>query len=97
LRDYPVVFVVIEPMVVKKVFGGGAEDFQITEEFLKDDAVKQAVLDSMVDLANANKFSTLERPKQITLLPKAFTEINPDIMTPTFKMKRNVAKDTFKD
>merc|ERR1712224_532480 len=63
LRDYPVVFVVIEPMVVKKVFGGGAEDFQITEEFLKDDAVKQAVLDSMVDLANANKFSTLERPK----------------------------------
>lgn len=97
LRDYVVGFLVVEPMVMKKVFSGGAEDFQITEELLNDDKTKQAVLDQLWNLATEQKFNSLEKPKQITLLAKPFNEINPDMLTPTFKMKRNVAKEFFKE
>lgn len=45
LRDYVVGFLVVEPMVMKKVFSGGAEDWQMTEEFLNDEKTKQVVLD----------------------------------------------------
>jgi long-chain acyl-CoA synthetase len=40
--------------------------------------------------------SGLERPKAITLVREPFT-IENNILTPTFKLKRNVAKEIFKD
>lgn len=48
-------------------------------------------------LAEANKFNSLEKPKQITLLDKQMNEINAELLTPTMKLKRNVAKEFFKD
>ena len=47
-------------------------------------------------LASANKLNSLEKPKQITLLMDPFT-IESDILTPTMKLKRNIATDRFKD
>ena len=85
-------FIVVEPLAIKKVFGEGKEDFEMTEELLADVKVKQTVLNTMLKLAEANKFNSLEKPKQITLLPKPFNELNPDLLTPTMKLKRNVAK-----
>lgn len=95
LRDYVVGFLVVEPLALKKVFGGGAEDFQVTDELLEDEKVKQVILDSLLALADANKFNSLEKPKQLTLLPKPFNELNPELLTPTMKLKRNVARDHF--
>ena len=55
---------------------------------------KQTVYDSLIVLANANKFNGLEKPKQIKLLKDPFS-IENDILTPTMKMKRNVATKFF--
>ena len=47
-------------------------------------------------LASTNRLNSLEKPKQITLLMDPFT-IESDLLTPTMKLKRNIAKDTFKE
>lgn len=92
-KDYVVGFCVVEPVSLKKAFG----QEELNEEFLTRDDVKQFILDDLWKLAVDNKFSSLEKPKQLTLVDKAFNEINPELLTPTFKMKRNVAKVFFKD
>lgn len=52
------------------------------------------VYDDLISLATENKFNSLEKPKQITLMKDPFT-IESDILTPTMKLKRNVAKKMF--
>ena len=43
----------------------------------------------------ANKLSGLEKPKEIMLTKEAFSVEN-NILTPTFKLKRHVAREFFK-
>lgn len=65
------------------------------EEVYADQAEYQkVVLDSINEVAKAKKFSSLEKPKEIYLTADAFTVEN-DILTPTFKMKRNVGKKVY--
>lgn len=65
------------------------------EEVYADQAEYQkVVLDSIAEVAKAKKFSSLEKPKEIFLTADAFTVEN-DILTPTFKMKRNVGKKVY--
>lgn len=45
-------------------------------------------------LAVENKFSSLEKPKQIHLVYDAWT-VETDILTPTMKTKRNIAKKIY--
>ena len=52
------------------------------------------VLADINRLAVLNKFNSLEKPKQIMLLKDPFT-IDSDILTPTLKLKRNVAKKMY--
>jgi long-chain acyl-CoA synthetase len=47
------------------------------------------------ELAKLNKLSGLEKIKRVHLFGQAFTTEN-DLMTPTFKVKRNVAQKVFK-
>jgi long-chain acyl-CoA synthetase len=47
-------------------------------------------------LAVANKFNSLEKPKQICLLADPFT-VESDILTPTMKLKRNIAKKMYQE
>ena len=49
----------------------------------------------MLELAKQNKLSGLEKVKKIYLAPEPMT-IENDILTPTMKIKRNVAKNVFK-
>ena len=51
----------------------------------------QTIYDDCMELAAANKFNSLEKPKQVMLLGDPWTEVN-EFLTPTFKMKRNIAK-----
>lgn len=60
-------------------------------ELVKDGELKKAVLDQMVQIAGANKFNSLEKPQDIFLTADAFSVEN-DILTPTFKLKRNVGQ-----
>ena len=50
----------------------------------------------LMKLAAENKCSSLEKPKDIYLHPEEFS-IDNNILTPTFKLKRNVASKFFED
>ena len=47
-------------------------------------------------IATENKFNSLEKPKQIMLIKDPFT-IESDMLTPTMKLKRNIAKAMYND
>ena len=58
--------------------------------------MKQAILDDFCALAVEAKFNSLEKPCQIGLIAEPFTPEN-DFLTPTMKMKRNIAKQKLAD
>ena len=90
LRDYVIMFMVAEESVVKKwcTAKGLAGDWK---DHVENPDLKQAICDELWSLADTNKFNPLERPKQFMLLADPFT-IENEFLTPTMKMKRNVAK-----
>jgi len=95
LRDYVILFLVVEGAAVKKL----AEEVGAAGEmadWLVNDKVRQAIYDDLWRLADGAKFNPLERPKQMKLLPpeEAFSVEN-NLLTPTFKLKRNEAKIKF--
>jgi len=55
---------------------------------------KKEIMDSMAHLAKENNLSGLEKPKKIFVTGDAFT-IENDMLTPTFKLKRNVAQKVY--
>jgi len=61
---------------------------------LSNPVITKAVLADLVRLAGENKLSGLEKIKQILLLEDPFT-IESDLLTPTMKIKRHVAKKMF--
>lgn len=56
--------------------------------------LKKEISDDMMRLAAEKKLSSLEKPKQFILSPELFS-IENNLLTPTFKLKRNVAKTHF--
>jgi long-chain acyl-CoA synthetase len=64
-------------------------------EIIKNADFKKAVLDALDQLGRANKLSGLERPKDLYLTADPFSVEN-NILTPTFKLKRNVGRDVYK-
>jgi len=63
-------------------------------ELCEDAGLKKAVQEEILKLATANKLSSLEKPKEFILHADLFSAEN-NILTPTFKLKRNVAKEVF--
>ena len=61
---------------------------------MEDEKFRQLVYDDLMKLAGENKFNSLEKPKQFILLKDPFT-IENDLLTPTMKLKRNIAKKHF--
>ena len=51
-------------------------------------------MDDMMRIAVENKLNSLEKPKEIFLTLDPFT-IENDILTPTFKLKRNIARKVY--
>ena len=52
-------------------------------------------MDEMNRIAVENKLSSLEKPKDIYLTLEAFS-IENNILTPTFKLKRNIGREVYK-
>ena len=65
-------------------------------EICNSDEVKKIILASMNQLAQENKFNSIEKPKMIHLCAQEFVKENPEMITPSFKLKRNVAAKHFK-
>jgi long-chain acyl-CoA synthetase len=63
-------------------------------DHLTSEAFKKAILEDMVRLATEHHCTSLEKPKAIHLVADAFSVDN-DILTPTFKLKRNIAKNVY--
>jgi len=63
-------------------------------DLIDDDRLKGLVYASMMELAKKNILNSLEKPKQLRLLRNAFTTEN-DMLTPTMKLKRNIAKQRY--
>ena len=61
---------------------------------MKTDLLEKAVLADMNRLAAENKFNSLEKIKHVLLTLDLFTQEN-DLLTPTMKIKRNIAKKVF--
>ena len=53
-------------------------------------------MDEIANICKEHKLSSLEKPKDIFLTADAFS-IENNLLTPTFKLKRNVARDFYKD
>ena len=65
------------------------------DEVYEDQAeYAKVVLDSINEVAKAKKFNSLEKPKEIYITKEPFS-IENDMLTPTFKMKRNVGKKLY--
>lgn len=58
--------------------------------------VNKAVLQSLDKLAGEASLTSLEKPKKIFLCAKEFAKENPEMVTTTFKMKRNVGAKHFR-
>ena len=65
------------------------------KNYFEDKDLKKEILDSMEKLGRSNDFKGFEVIKKIYLSPEPFTTEN-DIVTPTLKVKRHVAKNYFK-
>lgn len=66
------------------------------EKVIADEGFKKAVMDDMLRLGKENNLSGLEKPKDIFLTTDAFS-IENDMLTPTFKLKRNIAKKVYQE
>jgi len=62
---------------------------------MKSADYKKYVMADLANLAKEHKLSGLEKPRDIFLTDDAFSVDN-NLLTPTFKLKRNVARDYFK-
>ena len=64
------------------------------EELCQNADVKKLIGAEMMECATKNKLSSLEKPKEFILSAELFTPEN-GILTSTFKLKRNVAKEVY--
>lgn len=68
---------------------------QDPNQSIKDTAFKKLIFDEVLRICAEQKLSGLERPKDIFITLETFSVEN-NLLTPTFKLKRNVARDYFK-
>ena len=60
----------------------------------QDDDYKKVIMAEINDLGRLRNLNSLEKPKEIYLASEEFSVEN-DIMTPTFKLKRNVCQRVY--
>tara|TARA_B110000285_G_scaffold233354_1_gene306938 strand:+ start:1822 stop:2121 length:300 start_codon:yes stop_codon:yes gene_type:complete len=88
--------VVPEASTVKKwAAEEGISDLDMAKVY-EDHKFHKVVLDDFVALNKANKMSGLEKIKGIYVSEEPFT-IENEILTPTMKIKRNIAKNKYID
>jgi long-chain acyl-CoA synthetase len=62
---------------------------------IKSAEFKKFLMEDIAALSKANKLSGLEKPRDIYISAEGFSVDN-NMMTPTFKLKRNVAREFFR-
>lgn len=90
LQHSLVAVIVPDPEHVKKY----QDEHGIQDEVYENDDFKKMILSEMEAKAKENNLSSLEKIRKVHLTSEAFS-IENDLITPTFKIKRNVAKKRF--
>lgn len=91
LQSHIICFIVTDEVEL----GRWAEEKKMsTEDALASEDLKLEIYAEMMELAKVAKFNSLEKPKQMMLLAEAFSVDN-DLLTPTFKLKRNECKKRY--
>jgi len=62
---------------------------------VEDPEFKKYILDDIATLCKEHKLSGLEKPKDIYITSEGFT-IENNLLTPTFKLKRNIGREYFR-
>ena len=88
-QDFCVLVAVVEPNTVATKFG------KCDESVLRDPTLLTLIHKDIKALADSKNLSSLERPKHFHLTLDPFSVEN-ELLTPTQKLKRNIAKLTFK-
>jgi len=83
-----------ETPVIKKLAEEKKIVFTSDSDLFNNKDIKKIVLDNLTDLAKTNKLSGLEKIKAIYLTSDPFS-IENDILTPTMKIKRNIAAKVY--
>ena len=96
LQAYLVAVVVPDVPTVKKWMENEKISVENMAEIYKDPKFHKVVLDDFLALGKSNKFSGLEKIKSIYVSEEPFT-IENEILTPTMKIKRNIAKNKYID
>mgnify|MGYP000123770966 CR=1 FL=1 len=73
----------------------GSLDHKDLDSVCSSEVAKKLILDSMNELATANKFNGLERVKKVHLHSEEFS-IEGGLLTPSMKVKRNIAAKQFR-
>ncbi len=60
----------------------------------QDSDFAKVILAEINELGKAKKLNSLEKPKEVFIASEAFSVDN-DILTPTFKLKRNICKKVY--
>lgn len=91
LHDWVMIFCVIDPDRIKKWIADEKSGLSVDDELMKSMKLKELIMKDFMRIATENKFNSLEKPKQIVLVKDMWT-IESDMLTPTMKTKRNIAK-----
>ena len=96
MQSWIVAIIVPEMAEVKKWFVAQGKEADDLTPHLNDPDFHKAILENFLELAKVNKFSGLEKIKKIYVTNDPFT-IENEILTPTMKIKRNIAKNVYKE
>jgi len=88
-----VAIIVPEPEALNKwATEQGKEAAQVVSS--QDADFVKVILDEINELGKSRKLNSLEKPKEVYIAGEAFSVEN-DILTPTFKLKRNIGKKIY--
>jgi len=93
-KDYIIGFFVCDPEAAKKF--ATSKNIEVNDELMENNDLRTLVYEDILRLCKDNSLSSLEKPKQFNLIRVPFS-VESDILTPTMKLKRNVAREMYKD
>lgn len=94
LRSCTVAVIVPHLHKVKEWAAANGKKDEDVKKIFTDPEFKKLIMDELAALSKEHKLNGLEKPKDIHLTDDAFT-IENDLLTPTFKLKRNKVREHF--
>jgi long-chain acyl-CoA synthetase len=88
------IFIVLDPDRIKIYAKTNGVDNNST--ICESEPLRQLIWKDIYRIANENEFNSLEKPKQMKLVFDLWTTES-DMLTPTMKLKRNIAKERYAD